>query len=155
MNITSNLGNDMNFVITKIYTQYPELSKYFEEIPFKFSDNDSDAIQNKNLLEYYNSLVLLCNKYAVTHRLKIDNPPPEETSNDHIRSSVFHQHISGNNKEEGMNEKDFEEDMSGDDLDVPGSELDDQQESIGSEDEENNYYSLGGDNHNNLEEDNG
>jgi len=53
------------------------------------------------------------------------------------------------------NEKDFEDDMSGYDLDVPGSELDDQQESIGSEDEENNYYSLGGDNHNDLEEDNG
>lgn len=29
----------------------------------------------------------------------------------------------------------------GGDLDVPGSELDDQQENIGSEDEENNYYS--------------
>jgi hypothetical protein len=43
------------------------------------------------------------------------------------------------------NEKDFEEDRTGEDLDVPGSELDDQQESVGSEDEENNYYSLGGD----------
>jgi hypothetical protein len=32
-------------------------------------------------------------------------------------------------------------------MDVPGSELDDEQENIGSEDEENNYYSLGGDNH--------
>jgi hypothetical protein len=40
------------------------------------------------------------------------------------------------------------------DLDVPGSELDDEQEIIGSEDEENNYYSIGGDNHNDLEEDN-
>lgn len=39
-------------------------------------------------------------------------------------------------------------------LDVPGSELDDEQEDIGNEDEENNYYSLGGDNHQNLEEDN-
>ncbi len=38
-------------------------------------------------------------------------------------------------------------------LDVPGSELDDAQEQIGSEDEENNYYSLGGDNHEDLEED--
>lgn len=35
--------------------------------------------------------------------------------------------------------------LSGKDLDVPGSELDDVQEAIGSEDEENNYYSLGGD----------
>ena len=42
----------------------------------------------------------------------------------------------------------------GNDLDVPGSELDDAQENIGSEDEENNYYSIGGDNHNDLEEDN-
>jgi hypothetical protein len=40
-------------------------------------------------------------------------------------------------------------------LDVPGSELDDEQEEIGSEDEENNYYSLGGDDHLDLEEDNG
>ncbi|MEI7675394.1 MAG: hypothetical protein WCJ03_01325, partial [Bacteroidales bacterium] len=38
------------------------------------------------------------------------------------------------------------------DLDVPGSELDDKQEAIGSEDEENNYYSIGGDAHDNLHE---
>ncbi len=53
------------------------------------------------------------------------------------------------------NEKDFKDDVSGDDLDVPGSELDDQEEAVGSEDEENNYYSLGGDDHNDLEEDKG
>src|SRR5436190_15070646 len=39
------------------------------------------------------------------------------------------------------------------DLDVPGSELDNDLESTGSEDEENNYYSLGGDNHEDLEDD--
>lgn len=33
-------------------------------------------------------------------------------------------------------------DFSGDELDVPGSELDDDQERIGSEDEENNSYSI-------------
>jgi hypothetical protein len=38
-------------------------------------------------------------------------------------------------------------------LDVPGAELDDADEATGSEDEENNYYSLGGDNHDDLEED--
>jgi len=37
-------------------------------------------------------------------------------------------------------------------LDVPGEELDDADEGIGEEDEENNYYSLGGDAHNDLEE---
>ena len=35
--------------------------------------------------------------------------------------------------------------LSGDDLDVPGSEDDDANEEIGEEDEENNSYSLGGD----------
>lgn len=54
---------------------------------------------------------------------------------------------------ETMNQKDFKDDMSGSDLDIPGAELDDPQEDIGSEDEENNYYSLGGDNHEDLESD--
>ena len=40
-------------------------------------------------------------------------------------------------------------------LDVPGSELDDDAEKIGSEDEENNYYSIGGDNHDDLSENQG
>lgn len=44
-------------------------------------------------------------------------------------------------------ELDFDETLMGDELDVPGAELDDTQEALGSEDEENNFYSLGGDNH--------
>ena len=59
------------------------------------------------------------------------------------------------NKEEESNEKNFEEDVSGDDLDIPGAELDDADEAIGNEDEENNGYSIGGDNHNDLDEDRG
>jgi len=50
------------------------------------------------------------------------------------------------------NEKDFKDDRSGGDLDIPGSELDDPQETVGNEDEENNYYSLGGDGHTSLDE---
>lgn len=49
--------------------------------------------------------------------------------------------------------KEYNKSVSTDDLDVPGSELDDMQEGIGSEDEENNYYSLGGDKKSDLEED--
>ena len=45
--------------------------------------------------------------------------------------------------------------VTGDDLDVPGTEDDDANEEIGEEDEENNYYSLGGDAHEDLEEDKG
>lgn len=40
------------------------------------------------------------------------------------------------------NENEFGEPILLNDLDVPGSELDDEQEDIGNEDEENNYYSL-------------
>ncbi len=46
-------------------------------------------------------------------------------------------------------------DMTGEDLDVPGSSADDADELIGEEDEENNYYSLGGDLHESQEENKG
>lgn len=52
-----------------------------------------------------------------------------------------------NEKPSNLNEKDFDDDVTGSDLDIPGAELDDTQEEIGSEDEENNYYSIGGDKH--------
>jgi hypothetical protein len=57
-------------------------------------------------------------------------------------------------KYEEKEPKYYADDLTGEDLDVPGSELDDDDEWSGDEDEENNYYSLGGDNHNDLEEDN-
>ena len=63
--------------------------------------------------------------------------------------------LSENDRPGKNNEKDFSDDVSGGDLDVPGSELDDAQEKNGSEDEENNYYSLGGDGHTELDEDKG
>ncbi len=52
-------------------------------------------------------------------------------------------------------EKEIDEEFPGSDLDIPGAELDDEMELIGGEDEENNYYSLGGDNHEDLEENRG
>lgn len=51
------------------------------------------------------------------------------------------------------NERNPEGEYGADDLDIPGTELDDANEEIGREDEENNYYSLGGDNRKDLEED--
>ncbi|MGZ5134836.1 MAG: hypothetical protein ACXWCG_06790 [Flavitalea sp.] len=53
--------------------------------------------------------------------------------------------------EEAVDEKIYSGDIDAQ-LDVPGEELDDQNESLGEEDEENNYYSLGGDRQENLEE---
>ncbi|AOW10224.1 hypothetical protein [Flavobacterium gilvum] len=51
-----------------------------------------------------------------------------------------------------LNQKEFDEAMSGSDLDIPGSEFDDELEIAGNEDEENGLYSIGGDSHTNLEE---
>ena len=41
-----------------------------------------------------------------------------------------------------LNEESFGREVSGDDLDVPGADLDDDEEAIGDEDEENNEYSI-------------
>lgn len=49
------------------------------------------------------------------------------------------------NEDEQLKHRTQPVDFAGDDLDVPGTELDDDQEARGSEDEENNVYSLGGD----------
>ena len=46
-----------------------------------------------------------------------------------------------------LNESSFKNNITGTGLDVPGAEDDDENEEIGEEDEENNEYSLGGDNH--------
>lgn len=50
-------------------------------------------------------------------------------------------------EDEALKNRVWPVDMAGEDLDVPGSELDDDNEAIGSEDEENNSYSIGGDRH--------
>ena len=89
--------------------------------------------------------------YPASDDIYIKNEKEEAISVEQTHSKELTENLKiGKN-----NELDFEEDVSGDDLDVPGSELDDQQEAIGSEDEENNHYSIGGDRHNDLEEDKG
>jgi hypothetical protein len=72
---------------------------------------------------------------------------PEDVST--IKESIENESI------EAGQEKDSSNNLFSNDLDIPGSELDDEQENIGNEDEENNYYSLGGDDHEDLEEDKG
>jgi hypothetical protein len=61
-----------------------------------------------------------------------------------------------NTDEDGtpLNEGSFNNNITGTDLDVPGANEDDEDEEIGEEDEENNEYSLGGDNHDDIPEDN-
>jgi hypothetical protein len=60
-----------------------------------------------------------------------------------------------NEPPDAPNEKNPMDDITGSDLDIPGAELDDDKENLGSEDEENNFYSLGGDDKESNEEDHG
>jgi hypothetical protein len=63
-------------------------------------------------------------------------------------------HTKAPNEEPGTNnEKSSEDEPFGGDLDVPGSELDDEREKDGNEDEENNSYSLGSDEQTDHDED--
>ncbi|HZK98011.1 MAG TPA: hypothetical protein VFC67_27665 [Prolixibacteraceae bacterium] len=73
-----------------------------------------------------------------------ENINPEDTSKTKVQNST-----------NDLRRKDLDDEYSENDLDIPGAELDDLQEDIGNEDEENNYYSLGGDDHLDLEEDQG
>ena len=72
------------------------------------------------------------------------------------KEDIYNQEKKVKFEEEEGKLEDRQEELDNDpahDLDVPGSELDDADEAIGEEDEENNYYSLGGDRHEDLEED--
>lgn len=53
--------------------------------------------------------------------------------------------VIGRNREEELLTTDSLSGILADDLDIPGTELDDNDEALGEEDEENNYYSLGAD----------
>jgi hypothetical protein len=56
------------------------------------------------------------------------------------------------NDGDALNESSVVDEVAGGDLDVSGADSDDPMESIGEEDEENNYYSLGSDSNDNITE---
>ena len=157
-------------ITAKIHDKFPELSQFVSEMPTNNSNNE--AINLKNLDDYLHSLEDVVKKYVDAQSVgppKVNSdktvyadlqiyPPSEDIYQQFKEESDLNpEDISKKktlNEKVGLfNKKRFGDVMSGNDLDVPGSELDDQQESVGSEDEENNYYSIGGDNHNDLDED--
>jgi len=70
------------------------------------------------------------------------NQAEEEQDIDPEDPTKLKKHIP---KPSRKNEKDFDEDMTAEDLDIPGNDADERDRGNGGEDEENNYYSLGGD----------
>ena len=112
--------------------------------------NDKNSIPENKLADDSNNIYKDYSNYPSSE--DIYNKEKEETE---IDPEDISKTKTSNSNDGKYNEKNFNQDRSGSDLDIPGSELDDNQEDIGSEDEENNGYSIGGDNHNDLEEDNG
>jgi len=126
-----------NVITSKKYIR--QMKKFLNTNPVRPAQ---DKDMEDNLPEYsiYPDSEDIYNKFK-----KEKNMDPEDISN--LNKSDTSDIARGNIEEE------FTDDISGRDLDIPGSELDDEQENVGNEDEENNYYSIGGDNHNNLDED--
>lgn len=76
MKIETELGKDIINITIKIQMEYPELSKYINEMPVNISENDKDVINSRVMEEYYNSLVGLLAEYSKTHEaIKVKNTP--------------------------------------------------------------------------------
>ena len=77
MKTESGLNADILKIIEKIHDEFPELSKYINEMPVKDLGTDDQAGNIKNLENYYDSLNKLLNKYSQEHpKNKIFNDKP-------------------------------------------------------------------------------
>lgn len=153
-------------ISVKIFKTWPAFSTYLEDLSISEANTKINQSDLQKMKEYFQNLDDLVSGYLRSQSPskegldpKSENaegyplyPPSEDIYNNAQKEGNITPEYMTRNQASTPNgitslERNFEEGMLGDGLDVPGSELDDQQENIGSEDEENNYYSLGGDNH--------
>jgi hypothetical protein len=70
-NIYQDTEKDLNAKILKvtlmIQEQFPELSKYLEEMPVTIPNAENPNIELENLKKYYNSLTAILDKYKLEH----------------------------------------------------------------------------------------
>ncbi len=92
------------------------------------SEDKLDDIKDEKIEKNLENMDYPANEDIYNQEERLEDIDPQDISGERI--------INNDNHEWKRNS-----DKIGNDLDVPGSELDDQQEDIGSEDEENNYYS--------------
>ena len=100
---------------------------------------DNQEITNKEGYPLYPSIDDIYSKYHEEKSLDPDRIARAEDSAD-VEEYII------------SDESDFNNELNDKALDVSKLELDDYGGNIGDEDEENDYYSLGGDDHNDLEE---
>lgn len=94
------------------------------------NSEDKNPIKENQIERNLENLDYPANEDIYNQEDKLEDIDPEDISGERI--------INQDNHEWKQNS-----DKLGNDLDIPGSELDDEQEEIGSEDEENNFYSEG------------
>ncbi len=92
------------------------------------SEDKLDDIKDEQIEKNLENMDYPANQDIYNQEERLEDIDPQDISGERI--------INNDNHEWKQNS-----DKIGNDLDVPGSELDDTQEDIGSEDEENNYYS--------------
>ncbi len=134
--VTQKTSVQFNLVFSKFTKKMKEKSNKLNP-----AESQADNSENNNLLGYpiYPDSEDIYNNFQEEEEIN-----PEETSKTKEPNST-----------NALRRKNLDDEFGENDFDIPGSELDDLQEDTGNEDEENNYYSLGGDDHLDLEEDQG
>ena len=69
------LNADILKITLTIKSQYPELSKYIEELPVTIPDKQTPEVTPRNLQTYYDSLQALVKEYSETHAAKAKIKP--------------------------------------------------------------------------------
>lgn len=101
---------------------------------------EEDDLNDEDLEDGENDSNVTTEEKELLQRTDEDMPTEDDTN---LRKAALD---SVDDDGEPLNEGGSENDLSGGDLDLAGTEDDDDLEAIGEEDEENNIYSLGGDN---------
>ena len=99
-------------------------------IEIMINSEDNNPIKEDQIERNLENLDYPANEDIYNQEDQLEDIDPEDISGERI--------VNQDNHEWKQNS-----DKIGNDLDIPGSELDNQQEEIGSEDEENNFYSEG------------
>ena len=136
----ANVYQEDKTVIDTHFTKYLAMKQDYKNTKRPIQDAESDMKQNFPGYPKYPASQDIYSQFKEESEIDPENPSILKDSEEDTGA---------------WNEKTFDEDLIGGDLDVPGSEMDNEQENNGMEDEENNYYSIGGDNHNELEENQG
>ncbi|MBB6004384.1 hypothetical protein [Arcicella rosea] len=67
MKTVHELNDEILKITMLIQEKFPELSKYVTEMPVSIPDVENPEVNQKNLQEYYESLLALMKKYNTNH----------------------------------------------------------------------------------------